>query len=394
MWRLALFCILPAAPVSAPPADTPLLRARGSIAAEQRVFPQDARFPRQARLQGSLAAEVELRREWGRNSLVVTPFVRLDGDDRQRSHVDVREAAVRVVTDAFDLEVGVSKVFWGVTESQHLVDVVNQTDLVENPDGEDKLGQPMAHLTLTRRWGTLDLFVLPLARERTFPGGEGRLGPAPLADDRASVFEGGRWRPSGALRWSKTFGALDLGLSHFYGTSREPRLAPVAASDGGRLVPHYDLIHQTGLDTQWTAGRWLWKLEAIRRTSQGSPHVAATAGFEYALPNAFGRGFDLGLIAEYLYDQRGRAATTPWQDDIFAGVRVAANDVHGSELLAGVIVDRRSRASAWSLEASRRIGGHWRLGVEARAFRATRADDPLTTLGRDGYLQTEVSYRF
>ena len=51
--------------------------------------------------------------------------------------------------------------FWGVTESQHLVDVVNQTDLVENPDGEEKLGQLMVNLTVARSWGTLNLFVAP-----------------------------------------------------------------------------------------------------------------------------------------------------------------------------------------------------------------------------------------
>jgi hypothetical protein len=393
-WPLALCCVLPPSPASVAPADAPLIRTRGYVAAEHRVFPQEAGFP-QGRGFGSIAAEVELRRDWGgRNSLVVTPFVRVDANDGQRTHVDVREAAARFVTDGFELEIGVSKVFWGVTESQHLVDVVNQTDLVENPDGEDKLGQPMVRLTLARRWGTLDLFVLPLARARTFPGAKGRLRPGPLVDDSASVFEGGRWRPSAALRWSKTIGAFDLGLSHFHGTSREPRLSWAPGGDGGRLVPYYDVIHQTGLDAQWTAGRWLWKLEAIGRTGQGSPYLAATAGFEYALTNAFGRGFDLGLIAEYLYDGRGRRATTPWQNDVFAGVRVAPNDTHGTELLAGVIVDPGSRASAWSLEASRRIGGHWRLGVEARAFRATRADDPLAGLRRDGYFQMELSYRF
>jgi hypothetical protein len=338
---------------------------------------------------------VEVRRGWGsRNSAVLTPFVRLDGSDGRRSHFDFREAAVRFVGDGYELEVGVSKVFWGVAESQHLVDIVNQTDLVESPDGEDKLGQPMAHLTVPRRWGTLSLFVLPLARERTFPGAGGRLRPAPPVEAGGSVFEGGRWRPSAAVRWSKTLGALDLGLSHFHGTSREPRLSWEPDGGDGRLVAHYDLIHQSGLDAQWTAGRWLWKLEAIRRSGHEPPYIAATAGFEYALANAFGLGFDLGLIGEYLHDGRGRRASTPWQDDIFAGVRVAANDAHGTELLAGVIVDRASRASAWSLEASRRIGGHWRVGVEARAFRATRADDPLAGLRRDDYVQTELSYRF
>jgi hypothetical protein len=393
-----LLGVLPAALASAQPADAPFLRTRGYVAAEPRLFPQDARFPQQGRLQGSLAAEVELRHEWGgRNSLVLTPFLRVDGTDSRRSHADVREAAVRVVTDHFELEAGVAKVFWGVTESQHLVDVINQTDLVENPDGEDKLGQPMLHLTVPRRWGTFEIFVLPLARPRTFPGAEGRLRPALLVDGEASTFEGGRWRPSVAARWSKSLGLFDVGLSHFYGTSREPRLTLAPGGDGTRLMPHYDLVHQTGLEAQWTAGRWLWKLEGIRRTGPTPSYFAATAGFEYALANAFGLGFDLGLIGEYLHDERGSAASTPWQDDVFAGVRVAPNDAQGTELLAGVIVDRRSRATAWSLEASRRIGGHWRVGFEARAFRAfraSRADDPLAEMRRDGYVQTELSYRF
>ena len=49
--------------------------------------------------------------------------------------------------------VGVGKVFWGVTESQHLVDIINQTDLVENIDTEDKLGQPMLETTWLQNWG-------------------------------------------------------------------------------------------------------------------------------------------------------------------------------------------------------------------------------------------------
>ena len=58
------------------------------------------------------------------------------------------------------MRVGVGKVFWGVTESRHLVDVVNQSDFVEDLDGEDKLCQPMLALTLKLVWGTFDLFVL------------------------------------------------------------------------------------------------------------------------------------------------------------------------------------------------------------------------------------------
>ena len=58
----------------------------------------------------------------------------------QRTHGDIRELAyvhARVMIGSF--VVGIRKEFWGVTEFQHLVDVINQTDGVEDFDGEDKL---------------------------------------------------------------------------------------------------------------------------------------------------------------------------------------------------------------------------------------------------------------
>ena len=79
------------------------------------------------------------------------------------------------VFDESELRVGLRKVFWGVTESQHLVDIINQTDLVESLDGEEKLGQPMINYALINDWGTLDLYLLPYFRERTFSGINGRL---------------------------------------------------------------------------------------------------------------------------------------------------------------------------------------------------------------------------
>ncbi|MDA7657788.1 hypothetical protein N8737_03705, partial [Verrucomicrobia bacterium] len=101
----------------------------------------------------------------------MTPFGRYDGADSERSHVDLREFHIQRIADQWEWRVGVSKVFWGVTESQHLVDVINQTDLVENVDGEDKLGQPMVNLSwISDQAGVIDLFYLPYFRERTFPG--------------------------------------------------------------------------------------------------------------------------------------------------------------------------------------------------------------------------------
>jgi glycosyltransferase involved in cell wall biosynthesis len=43
--------------------------------------------------------------------------------------------------------------------------VINQTDLVENSDGEDKLGQAMINLSVYQDWGAVDIFVLPSLNE-------------------------------------------------------------------------------------------------------------------------------------------------------------------------------------------------------------------------------------
>ena len=81
--------------------------------------------------------------------------------DDQRTHADLREAYWAWQDDEYELIVGVDKVFWGVAESRHLVDIINQTDLVEDLDEEDKLGQPMVNVSVQRDWGRLGFYLLP-----------------------------------------------------------------------------------------------------------------------------------------------------------------------------------------------------------------------------------------
>ena len=57
----------------------------------------------------------------------VVGFARVDSVDDERTHADLREAYWGIDGDAWDLTAGISKSFWGVTESRHLVDVINQT---------------------------------------------------------------------------------------------------------------------------------------------------------------------------------------------------------------------------------------------------------------------------
>ncbi|MCW8949677.1 MAG: hypothetical protein OQL17_06795, partial [Sedimenticola sp.] len=171
------------------------------------------------------------------------PYLRWDQHDQERTHGDIRQLTWSHIADGWELHSGISKVFWGVTEFQHLVDTINQSDGVEDIDGEDKLGQPMIHLSIAREWGILDLYALPGFRERTFPGVDGRLRTGlVVATEQASYESGaGDKHVDFAARWSRTLGDFDLGLHYFRGTNRDPLLQAGLNSLGTPvLIPHYE----------------------------------------------------------------------------------------------------------------------------------------------------------
>ena len=378
----------------------------GRFELEPRGFTQSPAHPRQNRNGISLAVQPELYHSFDddRQSLLFSPFLRLDTADDRRTHFDVRELLYQRVFDDAELRIGIGRVFWGVTESYHLVDIINQTDLVENIDREDKLGQPLVNLTFIRDWGALDLYILPGFRERTYPGREGRLRSEPFVDtDRATYESGaGRQRIDYAVRWSHAIGDFDMGVAHFHGTSREPRLLPECATPGCNpvtgegfvLAPRYEVVHRTSLDLQATRDATLWKLEALHESGQGDSYVAWVAGFEYTWFGINESDMDLGLLVEHLFDGRGGNAPHPLENDVFAGVRLAFNDEASTELLAGVIADGEGDATNLNLEASRRIGERWKVELEARAWTAVDRDDAMYPLNRDDYVQLTLSRFF
>ncbi|MCH9021263.1 MAG: hypothetical protein IID32_00675 [Planctomycetes bacterium] len=321
----------------------------------------------------SAAFNPEYYVEWsdGNQGLIIAPFLRLDQFDSERTHFDIREFIWRLSKRDFDLKIGIGKVFWGVTESQHLVDIINQTDQVESPDGEEKMGQPMINLTIIKDWGFLDLFILPGFRERTFIGNEGRLRFPFIIDTKRSQFEATNENQhiDFAARWTHSINIFDIGLSHFYGTSREPLLVQTGLNNGSpTFSPRYDLINQTGLDLQASLGGWLWKFEGIVRSGQQRQFTALTFGFEYTLVGIMDSDADLGIISEYLYDDRGNDAFTIFENDLFLGARLALNDVQSSALRAGVIFDNDSGSKLLRVEGSRRFGADWVVELEMSGF--------------------------
>ena len=371
----------------------------GDVALETRGFFQSPRLAEQADANVSLALNPELYWAWndGADSVLFVPFARLDQNDTRRSHADIRELTYVRAARSWELRVGVRRVFWGVAESNHLVDIINQTDLIENPDTEDKFGQPMVNLALKKAWGTIDFFVLTGFRERSFAGREGRLQlllPVDVDHPRYSSPAGNK-HIDYALRYAHSWGLFDIGLAHFWGTSREPRLTRALRSNGRpELRPNYDIIHQSSLDLQATIGSCAFKLEALRRTGQGDPFAAAVGGFEFTLVGLFGSAFDLGLLSEYHYDERGDRAITPFNHDVFVGSRLAANDAADTQLLSGVVVDVKNGGQFINLEGSRRFGEHWRLELELRLLLDIAPSDVFYGLHRDDYVQVELARFF
>lgn len=368
----------------------------GYLAAEYRYFQHDSSFEQPSQHQASFVAAPEFYYESadGDQSLLFSPFLRVDGEDDERTHADVRELQWLLVKDNWELRAGIGKVFWGVTESQHLVDVINQTDLVENSDTEDKLGQPMVNLSLFKEWGTLDLFVLPYFRERTFAGENGRLRSGLIVDTDNAQYESGakQHHLDFAVRWSHTLGDWDVGLSHFYGTNREPLIQLNATMD--KLLPYYEIMHQTGLDIQKTSDAWLWKLEVIRRETRTETFTALTGGFEYTFYGVMESNLDVGLIAEYLFDDRSDELSNPFEDDVLIGTRITWNDEQSTELLVGIIQDMTSSDYSWNIEASRRIGGRWKASLEGRFFHSTNTQSALANINDDDYIQLELARYF
>ena len=317
------------------------------------------------------------RLEYDPNRTAFIALIRYE--DGERSYADIREASVSVRRGDWDILFGISRVFWGVAESRNVVDVINQFDAIEDFDDGEKLGQPMLRVSRRLGSGTIEAFYLPFFRERSFPGEKGRLRFDPSVDAGAADFEraNDEWAGDFALRWASRFGNFDVGLHAFYGTSRNPFFEFEAS--GARLLPLYQKLRQGGLDLQYTSGPWLLKLEAAGVNVGDDDFFSTVGGFEYTFFNVGGHSLDLGLIGEYLHDGRDPAFApiNLFQNDAFAGVRIALNDTQDTEVLAGAIVDTENSAVIASVEFQRRLGSTVLLEAEARFIDG--GQDPLVT---------------
>ncbi|WP_396586257.1 hypothetical protein [Bermanella sp. R86510] len=391
----------------------------GQLDYEVTVFTEDSAYGLEQGVKNSFALRGEIYQDWddGYQSVTFQPFYRWDENDSERSHGDVRELLWHKVGLGYELKAGIGKVFWGVTESTHLVDIVNQTDLVESIDAEQKLGQPMVQLMFERDWGNLDLFILPYQRERTFPGIDGRLSGGLEVSDAKYESSDKQNHVALAARYYSYFDNLEYAVSGFYGTSREPVLGfnPLSGQ-GGSVLPYYPLITQLGLELQYLSQGWAWKLESIwrdgmpRANNLGQPaavntpqglmvaesddYWASVAGFEYTQVGILDTRIDLGWVVEHLYDSRQeRASMSAFEHDVLLGTRWSFNDIAQSSVLAGILYDYEYTDYAFSVEAATRFSGYFSVDLEVRLF-APSQGNPQYPLRSDDFIEVTFQYYF
>ena len=323
----------------------------------------------------------------------IKPKFRKDSKDAERDLFDIQELYLLEILEDKEIKYGISKEFWGVTETSHRVDIINQTDTSESFDGEDKLGQPMIKISFERDWGLLDIYTLIGFRERTFTGEKGRLRFGTIIDTQNPVFTSSakNKRLDLAVRWSNYFNNFEIAVSHFSGTAREPRYLP-SSRKFNQLSPLYEVIDQSGLEVQYFLGSLALKGEIISRSGQEDRFTAATYGFEYTQVGILGSRLDLGWVVETNHDDRLISSPS------VIGTRLTFNDISDTQILSGLIFDERSEEVGFLLEATRRLGNCCSISLEGMYFDDTNEDNNETKLFQafkeDDFLRLEFTYYF
>jgi hypothetical protein len=367
----------------------------GYFRVDYRYYPHEKLFQEQNNSYFSTVIQPELLMEWDRKSQILqfTGFARLDQYKNSRTHADIREFYWQIQAKKWDMSVGVKKIFWGVTESNHLVDIINQYDMYEGIDIEQKLGQPMVHLSSGFTWGTLDLFMLSYSRKVKFPGDQGRLRPSVSIDYDDAKYESHQeeFNTDFAIRWSSNISIFDIGVSHFYGNSRLPRFIP---TNDMTMVPYYEKVNHSGIDMQALTGAMLWKMEVINQFRKNDRIYAFTIGGEYIINEVFSTNMEISLMTEYTYDERDQEVLNGINNEIFIGTRIALNDKQSTDIIAGFVTDTEYGTRVYTLELNRRINSNCKLQLDSKIFNNVNADDPLYSNRKDSYIQVSLYLYF
>jgi len=189
-----------------------------------------------------------------------------------------------------------------------------------------------------------------------------------------------------AVRYKNTFGNLDLGVNYFHGLSRGAEIIHVQTT----MDVYYPVINQFGGDFQYTMPNLLLKMEAIYRICEIGKFGAFVTGFEYTQSNFLKTGGDLGLVCEYLYDERGTSTISSMDNDLFLGLRFLGNDISSTQILIGGILDMSKSTQLYSITASRRLNEVFKLELKGNWYNDVSPEEFLYLFKNDSMLQLKL----
>ena len=325
-------------------------------------------------------------------SITFEGFARYDAIGGSRTHWDIRELYYQYYGDRWELNLGLKRLFWGKLETVHLVDVINQIDFLEGFDGEEKLGQAMIQAIYSSNAGDFSLFLLPYSRQIAF-GNEASRPRTPeviTAEQVSFESESEEWHPTLSFRWSHYIGESDIGIHYFYGNAREPN---IVFDNSGTFGLRYPVVHQIGIDYQVILSSTTFKLESVYRSGefQNISNIFSIAGgLEHTLVNANETGTDIGLIAEYVYDNRREFSFNSLDNDLFLGSRISFNNESSTEIILGIYKDLSKSTALARLKGSHRLRGNMKLSFLAQFYSSVDPQEFVHFFRRDSSLEIEL----
>lgn len=290
---------------------------------------------------------------------------------------DVRELALSYYASQLEMSGGMLMERWGVLEAFSPVDILNPRDRVEDFQGDIKQGIPGGRLSWLLDNGRADVWLLPYSREERLAERKDRFRNSAFAYSDAE-FEKGQNTLSSAVRISQMLASLEFAVSYYKGHAQSPYFTPNL--DGIAhvitLQPNYAWIEQAGLELLWIKGQLLVKLESTYRSTSDDNFTGLGIGLEREFPRMGSSKNALTLYGEYYYDGRksdSSSPITPFQNDIFLGLRLAVNDLNSTEYELRLTRDLDYDSTLWDLRAKARIKHQW--FVEANLYKFSHVDN-------------------
>lgn len=373
--------------LAAAPCGAAAQSLRGSVEGGVEIFPETPLFADQADAPAQPSLELRLQAAASlaeRIDFVFSARAETTPLAEDPGFADVGEGFIEYQHGRFAARAGVLDEPWGVLDANNPTNIFNQFDLVDDFDGDSRLGQPGATVSYLGDGFTLTLLAAPVARERRLAEGADRFRQTalPLRD---AHFEGGHAGATLATRASVVRENLELTLTHFHGTSREPEFELDLGPSGPGLRPVYRRIDQLGAEGRYVLGEYVLRGEAIHRWGQaGRPFAGVGVGVERLFFGIFDGIKDLQLYAEAYYDDRPDSApVTAFESDVSLGGRLFFNNAGSTEVEARATVDLRSGGTLIEGELRHRGPKDLVWGIALTAPVNAREDAALSTFRRD-----------